>query len=90
MPTQGAYTYADSPAIDSTRKISSGAYATDDKASDANTGSAIRLGSSVCPSESLRKGRPTSIRLAAVVNFDTLGSIREPGTTRVHGAARGR
>jgi hypothetical protein len=39
--------YADTPATDRVTRISSGAYATLDIASDAKTGSAMRLGSSV-------------------------------------------
>ena len=46
-------------------KISSGAYATEDSASLANTGNAIRLGSRVSPSCALCSLRPTRIR------FDT-------------------
>src|ERR1700730_10021967 len=65
-PIHGAIVYAASP-----RKISSGAYATDDRASEANTGSAIRLGSRVCASVSLRNGRPRNSRRAAVDSFDT-------------------
>ena len=42
--------YAASPASDSVSRISSGAYATEDSASEAKTGSAIRLGSRVSPS----------------------------------------
>jgi len=45
--------------------------ATDDIASEANTGSAIRLGSSVWPSRSLRNGRPNSNRRVAVESLDT-------------------
>ncbi|GAB2634809.1 hypothetical protein GCM10027088_07510 [Nocardia goodfellowii] len=44
-------------------------------ASEAKTGRAMRFGSRVCPSESLRKGLPSSMRLAAVVNLDTGASI---------------
>ena len=63
--------YAARPATDNTRKISSGAYATEDRASDAKTGSAIRLGKSVCASLSLRNGRPRTNRRAAVESLDT-------------------
>src|SRR5262245_27645900 len=56
--------YAATPAIDSMRKISSGEYATLDRASLANTGSAILLGSSVSCSCVLRSLRPSSTRLA--------------------------
>ncbi len=71
MAIQGANEYAARPATDKVAKISCGAYATDDKASEANTGNAIRLGSSVCASLSLRNGRPTRRRLADAVNLDT-------------------
>src|ERR1700738_3285696 len=70
-PIHGAIVYAASPATESTRKISSGAYATDDRASEANTGSAIRLGSRVCARVSLRNGRHRDSRRAAVDSFDT-------------------
>ena len=70
-PTQGAITNADRPAKDSTRKISSGAYATDDMASEANTGRAMRLGSSVWLSLSLRNGRPRSNRRTPIETLDT-------------------
>jgi hypothetical protein len=43
----GLYTYAATPATDSVSRISSGAYATLDMGSEANTGRAMRLGSSV-------------------------------------------
>ena len=45
MPIFQLKAYADSPPSDSVRKISSGAYATDDNASLAKTGSAMRFGS---------------------------------------------
>ena len=51
------------PPADSTSRISSVAYATEESASLANTGRAIRFGSSVWPSLSLCMGRPTSTRL---------------------------
>src|SRR5699024_12535038 len=51
--------------------ISSGAYARLDIGSEANTGNATRLGSSMLGSRSLRKGLPTTNRFAAVVNLDT-------------------
>src|ERR1700686_2510928 len=70
-PIHGAIVYAASPATESTRKISSGAYATDDRAWEANTGSAIRLGSKVCANVSLRNGRPRNSRRVAVDSFDT-------------------
>ena len=46
-PIQGVNAYAVKPATESIRKTSSGAYATEDRASEANTGKAIRLGRSV-------------------------------------------
>jgi hypothetical protein len=76
-PTQGAYTNEVMPAMLRVRKISCGAYATLERASEANTGNATRLGSRVWPRLSLRNGRPTTRRLAAVENFDT-GSERMP------------
>src|SRR5688572_28707469 len=48
--------------MDSMMKTSSGAYATDDSASLANTGKAIFLDSSVSPSCELRSLRPSRIR----------------------------
>jgi hypothetical protein len=50
MATFHENAYADSPAVDRTRKISSGEYATDDRASLAKTGSATLFGSNVSPS----------------------------------------
>src|SRR4051794_21227261 len=38
----------------------------------------MRFGSKVWASLSLRKGRPTSTRLAAAVSLDTNGSLRAP------------
>jgi hypothetical protein len=69
--THGEYMYAAAPAIDSVSRISSGAYATDDNASEANTGNAMRLGSSVCCSRSDRNGRPTSSRFSIEVGLGT-------------------
>src|ERR1700712_297749 len=84
MAIQGAKTYPANAAMDRVRKISCGAYATLDRASEANTGSAMRFGSNVWDSLSLRKGRPTRRRLAAPVSLDTDGSLRpadgNPGT----------
>ena len=48
-------------------------------ASEAKTGRAIRLGSKVCPSLSLLKGRPSSSRLAAVDVFDTVDTKQTIG-----------
>src|SRR6476469_4204874 len=78
-PIHGAIEYADRPATDSTRKISSGAYATDDNASEAKTGSAIRFGNSVWASLSLRKGLPRTSRLAAVESLDTRAKSKPDG-----------
>ncbi|GAA4025205.1 hypothetical protein GCM10022247_57220 [Allokutzneria multivorans] len=61
-------------------KISSGAYATEDKASEAKTGNAIRFGRSVCASRSLRNGRPSRRRFAAVANLDTRRRVFGPVT----------
>src|SRR6476646_12188195 len=64
------------PARPRVRKISSGAYATDDNASLAKMGRASFLGSSVSPSRSLRIARPTSTRLRTrpeVATANTLG-----------------
>ncbi len=68
-PIHGAKTNADMPAIDRTRKISSGAYATDERASDAKTGKAIRFGNRVWPSVSLRNGLPNNNRFVAVESW---------------------
>jgi trk system potassium uptake protein len=54
-------------------RISSGAYATEDSASDAKTGSAMRFGSSVSPSWVLRSLRPSSNRLPTSERFTTSG-----------------
>src|SRR5690242_10512868 len=62
---------APAPAIERVSRISSGAYATLDSASLANTGRAIRLGSSVCCSLSERNGLPSSSRLAREVELAT-------------------
>ncbi len=76
MPIHGAIEYAARPATESTRKISSGAYATDDSASEAKTGRAIRLGRRVWESLSLRKGLPRTSRRAAVESLDTRAKSR--------------
>jgi hypothetical protein len=72
--------------MDSVSRISSGAYATLDSASEAKTGSAMRLGSSVCWSRSDRNGRPTSSRFSSEVGLATIGK-RTAGqpATRVGG-----
>src|SRR6478609_1153768 len=64
MPIFQDQTYADAPASDSMMKISSGAYATDERASLAKTGRAMRLGRRVSPSWELRSFWPSRIRLA--------------------------
>src|SRR6266540_3311339 len=70
-PTHGANTYADVPATARVARISSGAYATDDSASLAKTGNAIRFGSSVSCSLSLRSGRPMTNRFVTSVSQAT-------------------
>ena len=65
------YAYAASPARDRVSRISSGAYATEDSASEAKTGRAIRFGSSVSPSWVLRSLRPSSNRLLMSERFTT-------------------
>src|SRR5215207_10666911 len=70
--------YAASPASDRVSRISSGAYATDDSASDANTGRAIRFGSRVSPSWVLRSLRPTSRRLPTSDKVTTFEPIAVP------------
>src|SRR4051794_33847840 len=78
----GEITNAPAPAIERVSRISSGAYATLDSASLANTGSAIRLGSSVCCNRSERNGLPSSSRLAREVVLAT--SAKSTGAR--HGA----
>ena len=51
------------PAIPRVSRISSGAYATDESASLAKTGNAMRLGRRVSPSRSERMARPRMTRL---------------------------
>lgn len=72
--------YADTPAMDSTRSTSPGAYATEDSGSDAKTGRAMRLGRSVSPSLSLRSARPIRIRLGTSVSLDTVRIVSAAGT----------
>src|SRR3954447_24488451 len=74
-PIQGDAVNAATPATASVRKTSSGAYATDESASEANTGSAMRLGSSVSLRRSEWTGRPTSRRLTASVSDSTSGML---------------
>lgn len=64
------------PAIERTRKISIGAYATEDSGSDAKIGSAIRFGSSVSASRSLRIGAPTKRRFGTFRSFTSPGNVR--------------
>ncbi|SCD45291.1 hypothetical protein GA0115241_10215 [Streptomyces sp. DpondAA-D4] len=78
----GLKRYAETPAMDSTRRTSPGAYATEDSGSDANTGSAMRFGRSVSPSLSLRSARPIRIRFGTSVNLDTLRIVSGAGRGR--------
>ena len=75
MPTiaamYGVKWMKESPPSVSTSRISSVAYATDESASLAKTGSAIFLGSSVSPRRSLRTGRPTTPRFSRPVSKPT-------------------
>ncbi|SCD82321.1 hypothetical protein GA0115235_1084100 [Streptomyces sp. DpondAA-F4a] len=71
--------YADTPAMDSTRRTSPGAYATEESGSDANTGRAMRLGRSVSPSLSLRSAWPIRIRFGTSVSLDTLRIVSAAG-----------
>jgi hypothetical protein len=70
-PIHGAKAYAERPATLSVRKISSGAYATLERASEAKIGNAIRLGRRVWERRSLRNGRPRTSLFSTVGNFDT-------------------
>ena len=72
------YAYAVSPARERVSRISSGAYATEDNASEAKTGSAIRLGSSVSPSCVLRSLRPSSNRLPMSETLTTYRDSSSP------------
>ena len=65
-PIQGEAVYAATPATARVRNTSSGAYATDDSASEAKTGSAMRFGSRVSERRSVWTGRPTSSALRGV------------------------
>jgi hypothetical protein len=76
-PTNGENATALTPARASVSRISSGAYATEDRASEAKIGKAMRLGSSVWDSRSFRKGRPTSTRFAAFKIVSTPQSYSE-------------
>ncbi len=65
-PTQGEKATALTPASARVSRISSGAYATEESASEAKIGSAIRLGRRVWARRSFRKGLPTSTRFTAL------------------------
>src|SRR3954454_1848257 len=85
------------PPAERTSRISSVAYATEDNASLANTGSAIFFGSSCSPSWALRIGRPTSSRLETSPSEDTAtgygqvpAGIVTPRACRDHGLWAGR
>ncbi len=77
---------ADAPASDSVSRISSGAYATEESASEANTGSAMRLGSSVSPSLSLRSARPIRMRFGRSAG---IGTARNRKGSRWHSMPSG-
>jgi hypothetical protein len=64
------------PPADSTSRISSVAYATDDNASEANTGRAIFFGSVASPSISLRTGVPTRTRFNSPIVDGTIRMLR--------------
>src|SRR5262245_16983043 len=55
-------------AVSRTIRISSVAYATEDSASDENTGSARIFGRRVCSSRALSTARPTRMRFATLVD----------------------
>src|SRR3954463_8454503 len=85
------------PPADRTSRISSVAYATEESASLAKTGSAIFFGSSCSPSWVLRIGRPTSSRLETSPSEDTAtgygqepAGIVTPRACRDHGLRTGR
>lgn len=65
------------PLILKTKRISWVAYALDDKASDAKTGSATLLGKRVSPNLSLLSARPTSKRFIEVVIMATIPHITQ-------------
>src|SRR6478736_8641332 len=66
------------PARPNMRKISSGAYATDESASLAKIGRASRFGRRVSPSRSLRMARPRTRRLTTRPEFATR-QLYDPG-----------
>ena len=85
--THGAtYRYA-VPAMVSTSRISCVAYVTEDSASLAKMGSAIRFDSAVSANRSLLTGRPITSRLATLVSSDTHPAYGSRG--RVPGGGRG-
>ena len=70
---------ATAPAMERVSRISSGAYATLDSASEANTGSAMRFGRRVCWSRSDRNGRPRRAASAARWDWPRTPRVRPPG-----------
>jgi hypothetical protein len=77
--THGAANRYAVPATVSTSRISCVAYVTEDSASLAKMGSAIRLDSAVSASRSLLTGRPITNRLATLVSSDTHPAYGPPG-----------
>src|SRR4051794_17973650 len=71
VATHGATNRYAVPATVSTSRISCVAYVTEDRASLAKMGSAMRLDSAVSPSRSLLTGRPITSRLVTLVSSDT-------------------
>src|SRR5689334_6154177 len=67
----GEYAKNAAPPTERVSRISSGAYATGDSASEANTGNAMRLGSSWWCIRSDRKGWPMSSRFSREVGLAT-------------------
>ena len=63
-------------------RISSGAYATLESASEAKTGSAMRFGSRVCWRRSDRNGRPTRSRFSSEVGRATSAKGTTTGAGR--------
>ena len=85
--THGATNRYAVPATVSTSRISCVAYVTEDSASLAKMGSAIRFDSAVSASRSLLTGRPITSRLATLVSSDTHPAYGPRG--RVPGGGRG-
>ena len=73
-------------AVLSSDAISSVAYATDDSASLAKTGSAIRLGSNVSPNRSERMARPRTTRFPIPARLATAEHRRPSGGRHAPGA----